>query len=69
MLPLGQWCNPIMPGEQLQVEIEELPDSDFARQRKWFIERDWERWDRQLESDVAAGKLDFLIDEAEAAQS
>lgn len=55
--------------EQIQIEIEALPASDFVRLRQWFIDRDWERWDRQLESDVAAGKLDFLLDEAAAAKT
>jgi hypothetical protein len=58
-----------MTVEQLQVEIEALPESDFARLRQWFIDRDWERWDRQLESDVVAGKLDFLLDEAASAKT
>lgn len=58
-----------MTVEQLQLEIDALPESDFARLRKWFIDRDWERWDRQLESDVAAGKLDFLLDEATSAKT
>jgi len=58
-----------MTVEQLQVEIESLPESDFAWLRKWIIDRDWERWDRQLESDVAAGKLDFLLDEAASART
>ena len=53
--------------ERLQAEIEALSDEDFAQLRDWFLERDWERWDRQLEADVAAGKLDFLIDEARTA--
>ncbi len=55
--------------EQLQSEIKTLSESDFARLRNWLIDLDWERWDRQLESDLAAGKLDFLIDEAVAAES
>lgn len=58
-----------MTVEQLQIEIDALPESDFARLRRWFIDRDWERWDRQLEADVAAGKLDFLLDEAEATKA
>ena len=28
------------------------------------LERDWQAWDRQLERDVASGKLDTLADEA-----
>jgi len=34
------------------------------RLRDWFAERDWERWDKQIEKDSEAGKLDFLIKEA-----
>lgn len=50
--------------EQIQTEIEALPESDFVRLRNWFAQKDWERWDRQIEADVAAGKLDFLRWEA-----
>lgn len=32
--------------------------------RKWFSEKDWEKWDRQIEADSGTGKLDFLIKEA-----
>jgi hypothetical protein len=58
----------VMRVEKLQMEIEALPEEDFIRLRRWFAERDWERWDEQLESDVAAGRLDFLLDEASAAK-
>ncbi|MER2528228.1 MAG: hypothetical protein ABTR07_09915 [Candidatus Competibacter denitrificans] len=44
--------------------IESLPPEQYARLRDWFTERDWALWDRQIEADAAAGKLDFLIDEA-----
>lgn len=53
-----------MQVEQLQQAIEVLSEKDFIQLRQWFAEKDWERWDRQLESDVAAGKLDFLLNEA-----
>ena len=55
--------------EQIQSEIEALPETDFARLRNWFSQKDWERWDRQLAADVAAGKLDFLRQEMLAAKS
>ncbi|HSN74294.1 MAG TPA: hypothetical protein VL334_04255 [Anaerolineae bacterium] len=58
-----------MTVEQLQIEIEALPESDFLRLRKWFVDWDWERWDKQLESDVAAGRLDFLLDEVAIAKT
>lgn len=50
--------------EKIQVAIESLPLEDYARLRQWFLERDWEEWDKQIEVDSRAGKLDFLIKEA-----
>ena len=50
--------------KEIQAEIEALPQQDFARLRHWFLEKDWGRWDRQVEMDAATGKLDFLLDEA-----
>lgn len=50
--------------EKIQSEIKALPPEEYAYLRQWFLERDWERWDCQLEQDVAAGKLDFLFEEA-----
>jgi hypothetical protein len=55
--------------EQLQNEIEALSPNEFGRLRRWFAEKDWERWDKQFESDVAAGKLDFLLREAHLAKT
>ena len=54
--------------EQLQVEIEALPQTEFERLRNWMAEKDWMRWDEQLVSDVENGKLDFLLEEALAAK-
>ncbi|MEZ4590810.1 MAG: hypothetical protein R3D55_06665 [Chloroflexota bacterium] len=54
--------------EQLQQEIERLSDEEFLALRRWFAEKDWERWDQQLETDVQSGKLDFLLEEAQAAK-
>jgi predicted esterase len=45
--------------------VKRLPQRDLARFRKWFAEYDATVWDRQLESDAAAGKLDALIREAQ----
>ncbi len=54
--------------EAIQAEIESLSREDFARLREWIAERDWQIWDRQIERDSAAGKLDFLREEVEAAK-
>ena len=59
----------MMNVEQLQTEIETLPEKDFMRLRRWFAEKDWAHWDKQIESDVTAGKLDFLLGEASAAEA
>ena len=44
--------------------IESLPKEDFYRLRDWILERDWERWDREIEEDSKSGRLDFLIRQA-----
>ncbi|NPV29516.1 hypothetical protein [Thermodesulfitimonas autotrophica] len=49
---------------EIKAAIEKLPESDFVQLRKWFWEKDWQKWDRQIEVDSDAGKLDFLIEEA-----
>jgi hypothetical protein len=54
--------------EVIQAEIESLSSEDFARLREWIVQRDWQNWDQQIERDSAAGKLDFLREEAEAAK-
>ena len=50
--------------DEIQVAIESLPYEEYIRLRQWFSERDWEKWDRQIEADSESGKLDFLIKEA-----
>ncbi len=54
--------------ERLQTEIEMLSTEDFSQLRRWFAEKDWQRWDQQLDADVESGKLDFLFDEAATAK-
>ncbi len=50
--------------ENLEREVGDLSPEELAAFRKWFIAHDWEAWDRQLEQDVLAGKLDALADKA-----
>ncbi len=52
--------------EQIIATIETLSDEEFAKLRNWIIQRDWQRWDRQIEEDSENGKLDFLVKEAMA---
>lgn len=50
--------------DKLKTEIEGLPQKEFAELVRWLSEKDWERWDKQIEADSVAGKLDFLVREA-----
>jgi hypothetical protein len=50
--------------ESLEREVENLSPEELTAFRDWFAEYDWQLWDRQLEADVAAGKLDDLAAEA-----
>jgi hypothetical protein len=52
--------------EAIQSAILSLSPEEYVYLRQWFAERDWERWDKQIEEDAASGKLDFLIAEAMA---
>jgi hypothetical protein len=49
---------------ELKTEIERLPEKEFTELVRWLSERDWERWDKEIEADSEAGKLDFLVREA-----
>jgi hypothetical protein len=49
---------------EIQTEIESLSGEEYTRLRIWFSERDWEKWDKQIELDSESGNLDFLIKEA-----
>lgn len=49
---------------QITGAVKRLPKKDLARFRKWFAEYDATVWDKQMEADVAAGRLDALAREA-----
>lgn len=50
--------------EELEAAVERLSPVDRAAFRAWFAEFDAQEWDRQLESDASAGRLDWLVAEA-----
>ena len=50
--------------QKLQAEIESLSQEEYGRLRQWFLKRDWNRWDKEIETDAQSGKLDFLVKEA-----
>jgi hypothetical protein len=52
--------------ERLEQEIQRLTPAELAAFRDWFHKYDADAWDRQIERDIAAGKLDKFADEARA---
>jgi len=50
--------------ETIEQQIQALSPEELARFRAWFLEFDWAAWDRQLQRDVSAGKLDALAEKA-----
>ncbi|MBV9549246.1 MAG: hypothetical protein JO256_06175 [Alphaproteobacteria bacterium] len=53
-----------MSVEELEKAIVALPAKDRMRLRDWLDELTADEWDRQIEADIKAGKLDALADEA-----
>jgi hypothetical protein len=50
--------------DEIEQAIRALGAQDLAALREWFAAFDAEGWDRRLEQDVAAGRLDWLAEEA-----
>ena len=48
----------------LEAAVKALPPSALAEFRRWFTDFDSAVWDRKLEADASAGKLDALLTEA-----
>jgi hypothetical protein len=53
---------------RLEVEsaIKQLPEGEIRALANWLQDYLDEMWDRQIEADLASGKLDHLIARAEA---
>lgn len=54
--------------DQIERQIEGLSPEELARFRAWFLEYDASAWDRQIEGDSKAGRLDSMIADALAEQ-
>ena len=46
--------------------VKSLPPQDLAEFRRWFSEFDAATWDRQIEQDLAEGRLDGMLAEEQA---
>jgi hypothetical protein len=50
--------------EEIERAAERLAPSEFDRLAAWVSARYHDLWSQQMERDAAAGKLDFLFNEA-----
>jgi hypothetical protein len=50
--------------EKIEQDIQALSPEELAQFRAWFLEYDWAIWDRQIERDAEAGRLDDLATRA-----
>ena len=48
----------------IERAVEQLTPAELSVFRAWFAEHDAAQWDRQFETDVAAGRLDALGEKA-----
>ena len=48
----------------IEDAVKALPPQQLAEFRRWFAEFDHAAWDRQIDADLADGKLDALLAEA-----
>ncbi len=53
-----------MSVKELETAISKLAPAQLAALGEWFDEYRAEEWDRQIEADAKAGRLDALIREA-----
>ncbi|PSB12721.1 hypothetical protein C7B62_01155 [Pleurocapsa sp. CCALA 161] len=50
--------------KQIEAEILKLSPQELSQLVDWVLDLDEQRWDEQIEQDIAVGKLDFLAHEA-----
>jgi hypothetical protein len=50
--------------EKIETAIEELSPDELQQLASWFAEYHADAWDKQIEADVASGRLDGLAEKA-----
>ena len=51
--------------KEIETAIMRLPPPDFSELRAWFENYAAQMWDRQIEKDLKAGRLDALLTEVD----
>ncbi|MBG1264568.1 hypothetical protein [Nostoc commune] len=50
--------------EQIESAILQLSPNEYQKLLEWFADLDYQRWEEQLEKDIADGKLEAFAQEA-----
>jgi len=50
--------------EEIEKVVAELPPKQLKRFRSWYEKFDSDAWDKQIEEDIASGKLNTLAEAA-----
>ncbi len=50
--------------EKIEQSIQKLSQEEFAKLRAWFIEFESRIWDKNIETDLQAGRLDGIISDS-----
>ncbi len=57
-------CILMLTLEQIESAILQLPPDEYQKLIEWFANLDYQRWDEQLEKDIADGTLEAFAQEA-----
>ncbi len=49
--------------EEIEVAVSQLAPTDYEKFRQWLAEYDNRLWDKEMEEDAQAGRLDALLNE------
>jgi len=49
--------------EEIEVAVSRLAPSDYEKFRQWLADYDNRLWDKEMEEDAGAGRLDALLNE------
>jgi hypothetical protein len=60
----GEYSFVMSTIQEIEDAIRQLSPEDLAAFRAWFAEFDAGLWDRRMEVDISAGRLDALAEEA-----
>ena len=55
-----------MSVEEVEQAVSEFTAEELSSFRKWFADYDMAQWDKQIEADSEAGRLDHLVEEIES---